>query len=123
MDESTAERPRFITWATSVTGDVDNDGQIELITFIADGFVVQDMASGRIQHFLLEAIGLNRNYGTFAVTDFDADGTNELLVLGDLVDMHLVAFRFKGAEKNLALAEELRLGMAGRSQLLTRDRR
>lgn len=94
IDESTANNIRFITWAASIAGDVDNDGEVELVTFVNDGFVIQNMQTGAVKRSHSDSIvGNGRNYGTFVITDVDNDGKNELILLSDLVSLHLETFR------------------------------
>jgi hypothetical protein len=99
VDESTDSNIHFVTIAASVAGDVDNDGQMELVSFIHNGLVIQDMASGKVKQFLPDIVGLGRNYGTFAITPLDRDNSNTLLIINDLLSQHLAALRFTNDSK------------------------
>ena len=101
IQESTDSDVRFIHWATSVTGDLDSDGGMEIVTFIENGLVVQDIISGTIERFLPAMINSGRNYGTVLIDDLDQDGMNELLVLADLLSVHLEALQFTPTEERL----------------------
>jgi hypothetical protein len=95
VDESTINNIRFITLAASIVGDVDNDGDPELVTFVNDGMVIQDIRTGTIKPAKAGSIvGQGRNYGTFAIADLDGDGANELMLMSDLLSLHFEAFRF-----------------------------
>ena len=102
LDESTEDKVRFVITPISVTGDIDGDGSIELVTLIHDGLVIQNMISGVVEHYLPDLIGLGRNYGTAIIDDFDLDGKNELLVLADLLDKHIELFKISENETNIS---------------------
>jgi hypothetical protein len=91
VQESTAAAPTLIYWASSVVGDVDNDGAPDMVTAVGKGFVIQDLTTGNIKRRM--DADWNRSYGTLLIDDLDHDGKNELLVASDLLEQHLHTFR------------------------------